>query len=175
MSTTIEQIFLKSSLKIFRQYKALAEKAMDQLSDEQVLQKPNDASNSIALIVHHMSGNMLSRFTDFLTSDGEKTWRNRDLEFEESYPDKKAMMIAWEKGWKLVIDTVESLKEEDLSKTVYIRSEGQSVVDAIQRQIAHYSNHVGQILYQAKILKGDDFKSLTIPKGKSEEFNRGMK
>ncbi|MEJ0057318.1 MAG: DUF1572 family protein [Bacteroidota bacterium] len=176
MSPQIEQTFLKSSLKVFRQYKALAEKAIDQLSDEQVLRKPNDSSNSIALIVHHMSGNMLSRFTDFLTTDGEKPWRNRDLEFEDSYPDKKTMMAAWEKGWKQVFDTVESLTEEDLSKTIYIRSEGQSVVDALQRQIAHYANHVGQILYQAKILKGDDFKSLTIPKGKSEEFNnRGMK
>jgi ADP-dependent phosphofructokinase/glucokinase len=121
-----------------------------------------------------MSGNMLSRFTDFLTSDGEKPWRHRDLEFEESYPDKRAMMDAWEKGWKQVIDTVENLKEEDLSKTVYIRSEGQSVVDAIQRQIAHYAHHVGQILYQAKILKGAEFRSLSIPKGASEQFNQGM-
>lgn len=175
MAPSIESIFLKSSLKIFRQYKALAEKAIDQLSDEQVLRKPNDASNSIALIVHHMSGNMLSRFTDFLTSDGEKPWRNRDVEFEESYPDKKAMMEAWEKGWKIALDAVEGLKEEDLTKTIYIRSEGQSVVDAIQRQIAHYAHHVGQILYQAKILKGAEFRSLSIPKGASELFNKGMK
>jgi Protein of unknown function (DUF1572) len=172
MSTTIEQTFLTSSLKIFSQYKSLAEKAIDQLSDEQVLQKPNEASNSIALIVHHLSGNMISRFTDFLTTDGEKPWRNRDVEFEEAYPDKKAMMAAWEKGWKCVFDTIENLKEEDLSKTIYIRKEGQTVLDALQRQIAHYANHVGQILYQAKILKGSEFNSLTIPKGKSEEFNK---
>ncbi len=172
MSASIEQNFLESSTKLFRYYKALGEKAIAQLKDDQVLQKPNDASNSIALIVHHLSGNMLSRFTDFLTSDGEKPWRNREAEFDESYPDKKSMMEAWDKGWKSLFDALESLKPGDLSKLIYIRNEGQTVMEAIQRQLAHYPHHVGQILYQAKILKGDEFKSLSIPKGTSSDFNK---
>lgn len=164
--------FLESSKKLFRYYKGLAEKAIDQLTDAQVLQKPNDASNSIALIVHHISGNMLSRFTDFLTTDGEKPWRNRESEFDEAYPDKKAMMEAWEKGWSCLFAAIEPLKPEDISKIIYIRNEGQTVLEALQRQLAHYSHHIGQILYQAKILKGDDFKSLSIPKGGSSDFNK---
>ncbi|HRI78006.1 MAG TPA: DUF1572 family protein [Cyclobacteriaceae bacterium] len=172
MFTGTEQNFLESSIKLFKYYKGLGEKAITQLSDEEVLKKPNDASNSIALIVHHLSGNMLSRFTDFLTSDGEKPWRNREAEFEEGYADKKVMMDAWEKGWNCLLSAVENLKPEDLSKIIYIRNEGQTVLEAIQRQLAHYPHHVGQILYQAKILKGDDFKSLSIPKGRSTDFNK---
>src|SRR5258708_12128445 len=172
MSKPNDQLFLEGAVKLFRYYKKLGEGAIAQLSDEEVLSKPNEASNSIALIVHHLSGNMLSRWTDFLTSDGEKSWRNREAEFEESYPDKKTMMAAWEKGWECLLNAVESLKPEDLSKIIYIRNEGQTVLDAIQRQLAHYPHHVGQILYQAKILKGDDFKSLSIPKAKSDSFNQ---
>jgi len=115
---------------------------------------------------------MLSRWTDFLTSDGEKTWRNREAEFDEAYANKAEMLEAWEKGWKCLLDALESLKPEDLSKIIYIRNEGQSVMEAIQRQLAHYPHHVGQILYQAKILVGNDFKSLSIPKGKSDSFNK---
>ncbi|MBS1952181.1 MAG: hypothetical protein OJF59_001160 [Cytophagales bacterium] len=168
----LEQNFLESAGKLFRYYKKLGEGAIAQLSDQQVLQKPNSASNSIALIVHHLSGNMLSRWTDFLTSDGEKPWRTREAEFEQSYSDKTEMLQAWEKGWKCLFNALDSLKPEDLSKIVYIRNEGQSVMEAIQRQLAHYPHHVGQILYQAKALKGDDFKSLSIPKGNSEKFNQ---
>jgi hypothetical protein len=164
--------FLESSKKLFRYYKSLGEKAIDQLTDEQVLAKPNEASNSIALIVHHISGNMLSRFTDFLTTDGEKSWRNREAEFEEAYADKKTMMQAWEKGWSCLFNALDSLKPADLTKIIYIRNEGQTVLEAIQRQLAHYPHHVGQILYQAKILKGNDFKSLSIPKGDSGNFNK---
>ncbi len=171
-STTDQENFLDSSKKLFRYYKSLGEKAIDQLSDSQVLEKPNEASNSIALIVHHLSGNMLSRFTDFLTTDGEKPWRNREAEFDESYPDKKTMMVAWEAGWKCLLDTLDSLKPEDLSKLIYIRNEGQTVLEAIQRQLAHYPMHVGQIIYQAKILKGNDFKTLSIAKGGSGDFNK---
>jgi hypothetical protein len=171
MSQSTDENFLDSSRKLFRYYKGLGEKAVAQLSDEQVLQQPNEASNSIALIVHHLSGNMLSRWTDFLTSDGEKTWRNREAEFEETYADKKTMMEAWDKGWKCLLDTLDALKPEDLSKIVYIRNEGQSVLEAVQRQLAHYPMHVGQIIYQAKVLKGNDFQSLSIPKGDSESYN----
>jgi len=172
MSLSNDQNFLESAIKLFRYYKKLGEGAIAQLNDEQVLQKPNELSNSIALIVHHLSGNMLSRWTDFLTSDGEKSWRDREAEFEESYGTKAEMMEAWGKGWKCLLDTLESLKPEDLSKLIYIRNEGQTVLEAIQRQLAHYPLHVGQIIYQAKILKGNDFTSLSIPKGKSNSFNQ---
>lgn len=174
MPSTIDppDVFLESSLKLFRYYKNLGEKAIEQLTDAQVLQQPNEASNSIALIVHHLSGNMLSRFTDFLTTDGEKPWRNREAEFDESYADKKAMMQAWDKGWSCLFTTLESLQPADLSKIIYIRNEGQTVMEAIQRQLAHYPHHIGQILYQAKILKGSEFKSLSIPKGGSDNFNK---
>lgn len=145
---------------------------MAQLSDEEVLAKPNDSSNSIALIVHHISGNMLSRFTDFLTSDGEKPWRNREAEFEIAYSNKKLTLEAWEEGWKCLFDALASIKAEDLNKIIYIRNEGQTVLEAIQRQLAHYPHHIGQILYQAKVLKGSEFTSLSIPKGGSSEFNR---
>ena len=166
--------FLESSIKLFRYYKGIGEKAIDQLSDEQVLQKPNEARNSIALIVHHLSGNMLSRFTDFLATDGEKPWRNRETEFDEAYPDKAAMMKAWEGGWACVFSAMAPLKAEDVSRIVYIRNEGQTVLEAIQRQLAHYASHIGQIIYQAKILKGEGFSSLTIPKGGSLAFNQEM-
>lgn len=168
---TSEQNFLESSIKLFKYYKGLGEKAMAQLTDEQVLQKPNDASNSIALIVHHLSGNMLSRFTDFLTTDGEKPWRNREAEFEVAYADKQAMMQAWERGWSCLFAAL-SIQPTELSKIIYIRNEGQTVLEAIQRQLAHYASHVGQIIYQAKVLKGSEFVSLSIPKGKTSDFNK---
>lgn len=167
-----DEIFLDSSKKLFRYYKGLADKAIHQLSEEQVLQKPNEASNSIALIVHHLTGNMISRFTDFLTTDGEKPWRNREAEFNEAYPNKAAMLVAWEKGWACLFTALDAMKPEDLSRLIYIRNEGQSVLEAFQRQLAHYSSHVGQIVYQAKVLKGDDFVSLSIPKGGSADFNK---
>lgn len=172
MLASNDDIFLESATKLFRYYKKLGEGAIAQLNDEEVLRKPNEASNSIALIVHHLSGNMLSRWTDFLTSDGEKSWRNREAEFDEAYPDKASMMTAWEKGWSSLFQALESVKPADLSKIIYIRNEGQPVLEAIQRQLAHYPHHVGQILYQAKVIKGNDFKSLSIPKGNSEAFNK---
>jgi len=171
MHKSNDQIFLESAVKLFHYYKKFGEGAMAQLTDEEVLRQPNEASNSIGLIVHHLSGNMLSRWTDFLTSDGEKEWRNRESEFEVTYPDKQAMIKAWEKGWECLLNALESLKPEDLSKIIYIRNEGQSVLEAIQRQLAHYSSHVGQILYQAKVIRGNNFKSLSIPKGGSVSFN----
>jgi hypothetical protein len=172
MQKSNDEVFLESAIKLFRYYKKLGDGAIAQLNDEEVLHQPNKASNSIALIVHHLSGNMLSRWTDFLTSDGEKSWRNREAEFDETYPDKRTMMDAWEKGWSCLFHALESVKPEDLSKIIYIRNEGQSVLEAIQRQLAHYPHHVGQILYQAKVIKGDSFKSLSIPKGNSEAFNK---
>ena len=172
MQKSNDEIFLESSIKLFRYYKKLGESAIAQLTDEEVLRKPNEASNSIALIVHHLSGNMLSRWTDFLTSDGEKSWRNREAEFEASYPDKQTMLAAWDKGWSCLLQALENLKPEDLTTEIYIRNEGQSVLEAIQRQLAHYSSHVGQILYQAKAIRDNNFKSLSIPKGGSDNFNK---
>lgn len=172
MPKSVEASFLEGAIKLFQYYKKLGEGAINQLNDEEVLLRPNEASNSIALIVHHLSGNMLSRWTDFLNSDGEKPWRNREAEFEESYPDKKTMVDAWEKGWQCLFDALNDLKPEDLTTIVYIRNEGQTVMDAIQRQLAHYPHHVGQILYQAKAIKGDTFKSLSIPKGGSGTYNQ---
>lgn len=169
---SVELNLLESSIKLFRYYKGLGEKAIGQLNDEQVLVQPNNASNSIALIVHHLSGNMLSRWTDFLTSDGEKPWRDRDAEFSVGYKDKKELLAAWEKGWTCLFQALEALKPADLSRMIYIRNEGQTVMEAIQRQLAHYASHVGQIVFYAKLLKGDEFKSLSIPKGESRSFNK---
>lgn len=165
--------FITGTRKLFGHYKSLAEKAIAQLDDEQIHWRPNQASNSIAILVHHLSGNMLSRFTDFLTSDGEKPWRNRDAEFEEGYRGKKDMLEAWEKGWNAVFTAFDSIREEDVDRVVYIRNEGQSVQDAFQRQLAHYSSHIGQILYIAKMVKGDDWVSLSIPKGGTAAYNQG--
>ena len=164
--------FLSSTRKLFQYYKGLGEKAFDQLNDEQINWRPNEASNSVALIVHHLSGNMLSRFTDFLTSDGEKSWRNREAEFEVGYANKNQMIEAWDKGWSVVFQTIDSLKTEDLERIIYIRNEGQTVMEALQRQLAHYPIHIGQILYICKILKGSDWKTLSIPKGASQSYNQ---
>lgn len=164
--------FLESSGKLFRYYKSLGEKAIAQLTDKQINARPNAASNSIAHIVHHLSGNMLSRFTDFLTADGEKSWRNREAEFAEGYATKTELLAAWEKGWACLFTALDSLQPADLSRIIYIRNEGQTVLEAIQRQLAHYPHHVGQILYQAKALVGDDFRSLSIARGATEQFNK---
>ncbi len=171
MSRSTDQNFLESSRKLFRYCKKLGKGAIAQLTDEQVLSRPNEACNSIALIVHHLSGNMLSRWTDFLTTDGEKSWRNREAAFEEAYPDKKTMMESWEKGWKCLLDALDQLKPGDLSTILYIRNEGQTVLEAVQRQLAHCAHHGGQIIFQAKIMKGSAFLSLSIPKGNSEKYN----
>ena len=166
MSKSIPEDFLDVAGKLFRQYKKLAEGAFAQLSDADIQARPNDDSNSIALIVHHLSGNMISRWTDFLTSDGEKSWRQRDAEFEDGYSDKRTMMEAWEKGWDCLFAALNALTPDDLSKSVYIRGERHSVLEAITRQLAHYPHHIGQILFQAKALKGSAFTSLSIPKRK---------
>jgi hypothetical protein len=163
--------FLSSARKLFVYYKSLGDKSFAQVVDEDINWRPNAESNSIALIVHHLSGNMLSRFTDFLTSDGEKDWRNRDAEFEVGYDSRSAMIEAWEKGWSKLFEAIDQLSEKDLEKTIYIRNEGHSVMEAIQRQLAHYPYHVGQIVYIAKSRAAEGFQSLSIPKGNSQAFN----
>jgi len=169
-----EEAFLQSSIKKFRTQKALAEKAFAQLNDEDFSFKPSKESNSIAVIVQHMSGNMLSRWTNFLTEDGEKVWRERDKEFEDVLTTKQDVLSAWNKGWDCVFNALESLQTSDVMKTITIRSEQLSVVDAIVRQIDHYGYHVGQIVYIARITKDEDWASLSIPKKGSKAYNEGM-
>ena len=168
---TIETEFLRSVLIRFKEYKSLGEKTFAQLTDEEMLRQPNEASNSIAIIIQHMHGNMLSRWTDFLTSDGEKAWRTRDAEFEDQNSSKEKLIALWQEGWTLFLDTLKSLSAADLEKNIYIRKETLSVIDAINRQMAHYPYHVGQIIFIAKMIKNKDWQNLSIPKGRSAAFN----
>lgn len=164
--------YVKDSLGVFRYYKGLAERAMAQVKDEQLTAVLDAESNSIAVIVKHMAGNMRSRFADFLTSDGEKPDRHRDQEFEDAPATREAILTAWEAGWACVFGALEPLTEEDMGKTVTIRREAHSVMQAIHRQVAHYSYHCGQIVLLAKHFNAAEWKSLSVPRGKSEEFNR---
>lgn len=164
-------IYLESVKKQMLYYKTIADKAIAQLEAEQLFISSNEDTNSIAVIIKHMAGNMLSRWTDFLTTDGEKEWRNRDAEFENEITSKKELLELWEKGWKCFFDAINSLKPEDLTQIIYIRNEGQTVIDAINRQLAHYPYHIGQIVFYAKMLKNDSWDSLSIPKNKSNQYN----
>jgi hypothetical protein len=160
--------YLEDSLAIFLQYKQLAERAMAQATDEQLFALLDGEANSIALIVKHMAGNMRSRWTDFLTTDGEKPDRNRDSEFEEPPATRQELMRTWEDGWQRVFAAVEPLTEADLARTVTIRGEPHSVMQAINRQIAHYAQHIGQIILLAKHFAGAEWKTLSIPKRRQE-------
>jgi hypothetical protein len=162
---------LKDMIKRFIMYKELGDKTIAQLSEEDVVYQPNEQSNSIAMIVQHLHGNMLSRFTNFLTEDGEKSWRNRDKEFDEVSLTKADVINLWNEGWACFFNAIESLQPDDLMKTIYIRTEPLLVYDALLRQLAHYPNHVGQIQYIGKMRKGAAWQSLSIPKGQSEHFN----
>jgi hypothetical protein len=164
--------YLKDSIELFRYYKRLGEKAIAQCPDEGLFTTLDAESNSIAIIVKHLAGNMRSRWRDFLTSDGEKPDRLRDTEFEEPPKTQAELMELWERGWKHVFDALEPLTDSDLSRTVTIRTEPHSVMQAINRQVAHYSYHVGQIVYLARHFAGDKWQSLSVPKKKSAEFNR---
>jgi predicted secreted protein len=167
----INNNYLESIKKQFLYYKTIAEKAMEQLEPEQLFVSVNEDTNSIAMIVQHLSGNMLSRFTDFLTTDGEKDWRNRDSEFEEGIATKEELMASWNKGWDCFFNAVNTLTPEQLETIIYIRNEGHTVVEAINRQLAHYPYHIGQIVFYAKMLKKDEWSSLSIPKNKSNSYN----
>jgi hypothetical protein len=166
-----QENYLESVKKQFLYYKALGEKAIHQLEPEQIFQAANEDSNSIATIVKHLHGNMRSRWTDFLTTDGEKSWRKRDEEFENDIVDKDKLLSLWNEGWNCLFDALHSLQPEQLSNIIYIRNEGHTVMDAINRQLAHYPYHVGQIVYAAKILKKSAWQSLSIPRKKSGEYN----
>ncbi len=171
------EAFLSSARKQFLYYKTLGDKAMDQLESAQLFYSANEDTNSIAVIVKHLHGNMLSRWTDFLTSDGEKEWRNRDAEFENhltalSVEEQKADLLKrWNEGWDCLFKALDELTPEHLAQIIYIRNEGHTVMEAINRQLAHYPYHVGQIVFYAKMLKKGEWTSLSIPKNKSKDYN----
>jgi Protein of unknown function (DUF1572) len=164
--------YLRDSLSLFRYYKNLTERAMEQVTDEQLFAVLDGEMNSIAIIVKHLAGNMRSRWADFLISDGEKPDRQRDTEFESPSADRAALMKLWEDGWACVFTALEPLSDADVDRTVMIRGEPHSVMQAINRQIAHYAYHCGQIVFLAKHLQAKQWKALTVPRGKSEEFNQ---
>lgn len=166
--------YITSARKQFEYYKMLGEKTFAQLSEEQLFWQYNEESNSIAMIVKHLWGNMLSRWTDFLTSDGEKEWRQRDAEFVNDIATIDELIDKWNEGWACLFKALDSLTTEDLTKEIYIRNEGHSVVEAINRQLAHYPYHIGQIVFIGKMICDEDWNSLSIPRGNSKAFNTEM-
>jgi hypothetical protein len=171
---TLQQEFLEKITKRFETYKELADKTFSQLEEKDFFYQPSTESNSIAIIIQHLYGNAMSRWTNFLTEDGEKEWRKRDAEFEVMDATKQDLLSFWNNAWKLILDTLNSLTEGDLTKTIYIRTEPLLVFDAILRQLAHYSYHIGQVVYIGKMLKNNAFQTLSIPKGKSSDYNKSM-
>jgi uncharacterized protein DUF1572 len=172
-STTIE--YLKDAIGSFKAYKKLADKAIEQVNDHELFVTLDEEANSIAVVMKHMAGNMLSRWTDFLTTDGEKPNRNRDMEFViEEGTTKQAVVDYWERGWQAVFAAVEPLQPEDFEKTVNIRGEVHTIVQAINRQMTHYAYHVGQIVFLAKHFRSSEWKSLSVPRNRSAEFNAKM-
>lgn len=158
----------------FHRYKTMGDKTFAQLSENDIHWTYSEGDNSIALIVKHMVGNMLSRWTHFLTEDGEKSWRNREMEFEAPYPTKKEMLQAWEKGWQCLFTALDSINPSNFGNKITIRGQEHTIVEAINRQLAHYASHVGQIVLLGKMIRGKDWQSLSIPKGGSKAFNQKM-
>lgn len=169
---SIGKDYLQTVIGRVKYYKNLGDKTFEQLNDTDFHYQPNKESNSIAVIIQHINGNMLSRWTNFLTEDGEKELRQRDDEFALHTFSKQQLLEIWEKGWTCFLDALQSLQEDDLLKTIYIRQEGLTVIDAINRQLAHYPYHVGQIVYIGRIIKDHDWKNLSIPKNQSVEYNK---
>lgn len=165
--------YLNSIRKQFEYYKSLGEKTFEQLKAKDFFWQYSEESNSIAIIVNHICGNMKSRWTDFLTTDGEKEWRNRDSEFESEIKSEVELLSKWNDAWNCLFGALNSVDNENFDTKVYIRNQEHSIIEAINRQLAHYSYHIGQIVYIGKMIKGSEWKSLTIPKGKSTEFNHG--
>ncbi len=172
MSTKNKSEFLDTAIARLLYYKDLGEKTFDQLSDSQFHFSPGPESNSIAVIIQHLSGNMLSRWTNFLTEDGEKSWRQRDEEFEIHSYNKEQLTAIWQEGWDCFLTALRSLTENDLFKTITIRQEPLCVMDAINRQLAHYPYHIGQIVYIGRMVKKEDWKNLSIPRGHSHHYNQ---
>lgn len=164
--------YLKSVKKQFEYYKSVGEKTFNQLAESDLFWQYNEESNSIAIMVNHLWGNMKSRWTDFLTTDGEKDWRNRDLEFESVIKSRDELLVKWNEGWECLFDALSDINEQNFDTKVYIRNQEHSIIEAINRQLAHYAYHIGQIVYLGRMIRGSKWKSLTIPKGKSTEFNQ---
>ncbi len=171
---TIAQTYLQVIQKRFNNVKELGDGALAQLEGAELHWAYNEESNSVAVIVNHVSGNMISRWTDFLTTDGEKTTRNRDDEFINSLSTKEAILAVWEEGWQVFLDALAGITESDLQGYVTIRGEKLAVIDAIERQMAHYSQHIGQMIYIAKQVKGSEWQTLSIARGQSQAFNKAM-
>ena len=163
--------YLKSVSKEFNYYKSLGDQTLARLNEEQLNFRPDETSNSIAVLIQHLHGNMMSRWTDLLTTDGEKTWRNRDGEFKINNPSKAALIELWDEGWKTLLDAIEALEESNLDKKIYIRNMSHTVIEAINRQLTHYAFHVGQIVFIGKLILGKEWQSLSIPLNKSESYN----
>jgi hypothetical protein len=163
--------FIPNLIKQFQYYKGLGDKTFDQVSDTDLFWQFNNESNSIAIIAKHIAGNALSRWTDFLTTDGEKEWRNREQEFEMEFTTRKEVIDYWEKGWAALFEAITPLTIDDLERIIYIRNMGHTALEAINRQLAHYAYHVGQMVYIGRMIKGAQWQSLSIPKGDSAVYN----
>lgn len=170
MNSTFSAEYLDSVKKQFQYYKMLGEKTFEQLNDEDLLWQTEDA-NSISIIVNHLWGNMMSRWTDFLTTDGEKEWRKRDLEFEDVIKNREDLIAKWEEGWSTLFKAIDSVNDENFGTIIFIRNQGHSIMEAINRQLAHYSYHIGQIVLLGKMRRGEEWTSLSIPKGGSIAYN----
>ena len=164
--------YLTTAKRDFQYYKTLGEKTFSQLEEKDCFWQFDSESNSIAVIVNHLYGNMKSRWTDFLSSDGEKKWRKRDLEFKNQLKTKAEVLNRWEQGWDCVFKSLDSINEDNFNTKIYIRSQEHSVIQAINRQLTHYAYHVGQVVYIGRLIKGSKWKYLSIPKGKSDDFNQ---
>ena len=164
--------YLTSVKKEFEYYKLLGEKTFSQLNDENLFSKVNNESNSISSIVKHLSGNMVSRWTDFLTTDGEKEWRKREEEFDNDIKTREELLKIWEKGWSCLFNSLNSITDDELSKVIYIRNQGHTILEGINRQLSHYPYHIGQIVYIGKMLCDNSWVSLSIPKGSSNEYTQ---
>ena len=167
----MEQSYLSSILKQFEYYKTLGDQTINQLSFSELQHEFVSDTNAPAIIIKHIAGNMLSRWTNFLTEDGEKPWRHRDSEFEDTFQTRDELQQYWDKGWKCLFDAIQPLTHHHLEQIIYIRNQGHTVTEAINRQLAHYSYHIGQLVFLGKLTKGKDWVSLSIPKGKSASYN----
>lgn len=165
--------YIDNAKTLFKMYKQLGEKSMAQVNDEQLNWQANEDTNSIATIVKHLWGNMLSRWTNFRTTDGEKPWRQRDAEFEDATLSREQILKMWEEGWACLFHALDSVADDDLEQIIYIRNDGHTILEAINRQIAHYAYHVGQIVYVSKLRSFSSWESLSIPRNKSAEYNSG--
>lgn len=169
---TFSEDFIKSAQVEFKRYKTLGDKTFAQLSEKELHWANSPSDNSIALIIKHMVGNMKSRWTNFLSEDGEKPWRNRETEFEDPIATKKKLLASWEEGWECLFNALDAVNEANFITDIYIRNEKHTIIEAVHRQLAHYASHVGQIVFLGKMIKGKDWTSLSIPKGGSEAFNK---